>query len=51
MSYLNLLLRVKADLEDSKEAANRDIEEAQYWAKRALQVRAMKEQSQKTQAS
>jgi hypothetical protein len=32
MSYLNLLLRVKADLEDSKDAAKRDIEQAEYWA-------------------
>lgn len=50
MSYLNLLLRVKADLEDSKDAARRDVEQANYWASRALEVKKMKEQPQGKQA-
>jgi tetratricopeptide (TPR) repeat protein len=51
MSYLNLLLRVKADLEDSNDAARQDIEEANYWANQALEVKKKKEQPQKKQAS
>jgi DNA-binding transcriptional MerR regulator len=50
MSYLNLLLRVKADLEDSKNAAQKDVEQANYWANRALEVPKMKEKQEKKQA-
>jgi tetratricopeptide (TPR) repeat protein len=38
MSYLNLLLRVKANLEDSQEAAKQDIDQANYWANKALEM-------------
>jgi tetratricopeptide (TPR) repeat protein len=51
MSYLNLLLRVKADLEDSNDLARRDVEQANYWANRALEAKKMKEQPHNKQAS
>jgi len=42
MSYMNLLLREKADLEDTLEAAKADIAEAETWANKSLEVRRWK---------
>ena len=42
MTYLNLLLRKKADLEDSAAAANADTQQANEWADRAIETRKQK---------
>ena len=42
MTYLNLLLRKKADLEDSPEAAKADIAKAEDWANRSLDIKKVK---------
>lgn len=42
MSYLNLLLRKKADLEDSPEASKADIAQAEDWSNKSLDVRRIK---------
>jgi hypothetical protein len=42
MSYINLLLRKKADLEDSPEVARADVAEAQDWSDRALELKKTK---------
>jgi tetratricopeptide (TPR) repeat protein len=38
MAYMNLLIRYRADLEDSKDAAQADIKEADSWMEKALQA-------------
>jgi tetratricopeptide (TPR) repeat protein len=42
MSYINLLLREKANLEDTPEAAKADVAEAEDWANKSLEVRRWK---------
>jgi tetratricopeptide (TPR) repeat protein len=42
MSYLNLLLRKKADLENSPEAAKADIAQAEDWSNKSLDIKKMK---------
>ena len=42
MSYLNLLLREKADLEDSAELAKADIAEADRWVLKSLETKRQK---------
>ena len=42
MTYLNLLLRKKADLEDSPEASKADIAQAEDWSNKSLDMRRIK---------
>ena len=42
MSYVNLLLRKKADLEDSPEAAKADIAQAEDWLNKSLDMKKIK---------
>jgi len=42
MSYMNLLLRSKADLEDTPDAAKADIAQAEDWANKSLDIKKMK---------
>ncbi len=42
MSYLNLLLRKKADLEDSPEESKADIAQAEDWSNKSLDMRRIK---------
>ena len=46
MTYLNLLLRKEADLEDLPDAAKTDIAQANDWADKALETKKMKAESQ-----
>lgn len=53
MSYMNLLLRKKADLEDTPEASKEDIKQAEEFSNRSLEVKKMKaaRPAKKTEAS
>ena len=52
MTYMNLLLRKKADLEDSSDAAKADIAQAEDWFNKSLDTKKMKAaRPQKQQAS
>jgi len=53
MSYVNLLLRKKADLEDSPDAAKADIAQAEDWSNKSLDTKKMKANrpQKKTEAS
>jgi tetratricopeptide (TPR) repeat protein len=42
MSYINLLLRKKADLEDTPEAAKADIAQAEDWYNKSIDTKKMK---------
>ncbi len=42
MSYMNLLLREKADLEDSPEASKADIAQAEDWSNKSLEMKRIK---------
>ncbi|MDP9170586.1 MAG: hypothetical protein M3N54_08220, partial [Acidobacteriota bacterium] len=42
MSYMNLLVRYRADLEDSKEAYEADIKEADSWFQKAMETMKLK---------
>jgi len=42
MTYLSLLLRKKADLEDSTEAAKADINQAEDWSNKSLEMKKIK---------
>jgi hypothetical protein len=42
MTYLNLLLRKKADIEDSADAAKADIAKAEDWANKSLELKKIK---------
>lgn len=42
MTYLNLLLRKKADLEESPEAAKSDVAKAEEWANKSLEIKKVK---------
>ena len=42
MTYLNLLLRKKADLEDSPEASRADISQAEEWFNKSLEMKKIK---------
>jgi len=42
MSYMNLLLRKKADLEDSPEASKADIAQAEDWSNKSLEMKRIK---------
>ena len=42
MSYLNLLLRKKADIEDSPEASKADIAQAEDWSNKSLDMKRIK---------
>jgi len=42
MSYLNLLLRKKADLEDSPEASKADIAQAEDWSNKSVDMKRIK---------
>lgn len=42
MSYVNLLLRKKADLEDTPDAAKADIAQAEDWSNRSLDMKRIK---------
>jgi len=53
MSYVNLLLRKKADLEDTTDAAKADIAQAEDWSNRSLDMKKIKaaRPAKNTQAS
>lgn len=53
MSYMNLLLRKKADLEDSPEASKADIAKAEEWSNKSLDMKKIKASrpAKKTEAS
>jgi tetratricopeptide (TPR) repeat protein len=53
MSYMNLLLRKKADLEDSPDASKADIAQAEDWSNKSLDTKKMKANrpAKKTEAS
>ena len=52
MSYLNLLYRKKADIEDSPDEAKADIAKAEEWFNKALDTKKIKAtRPQKQQAS
>jgi hypothetical protein len=42
MTYMNLLLRKKADLEDSPEAAKADIAQAEDWFNKSIDTKRIK---------
>ena len=42
MSYINLLLRKKADLEDTPDAAKADIAQAEDWANKSIEMKKIK---------
>jgi tetratricopeptide (TPR) repeat protein len=42
MSYLNLLLREKADIEDSPDAAKADVAQAEDWSNKSLDMKRIK---------
>jgi hypothetical protein len=42
MSYMNLLLRKKADLEDSPDASKADIAQAEDWSNKSLDMKRIK---------
>ena len=42
MTYLNLLLRKKADLEDSADEAKADVAKAEEWANKSLDIKKVK---------
>ncbi|MBV9155355.1 MAG: hypothetical protein JO097_03780, partial [Acidobacteriaceae bacterium] len=42
MSYMNLLLRKKADLEDSPDAAKADIAQAEDWSNKSVDMKRIK---------
>ena len=42
MMYINLLLRKKADLEDSPDAAKADIAQAEEWANKGIDTKKIK---------
>jgi tetratricopeptide (TPR) repeat protein len=42
MSYMNLLLRKKADLEDSPDASKADIAQAEDWSNKSLEMKRIK---------
>ena len=42
MTYLNLLLRKKGDLEDNAEAAKADIAQAEDWANKSIETKKIK---------
>jgi tetratricopeptide (TPR) repeat protein len=42
MAYMNLLLRYRADLQDSKEQAAADVKEADSWVEKALETQKIK---------
>jgi hypothetical protein len=53
MSYVNLLLRKKADLEDTTDAAKADIAQAEDWSNKSLDMKKIKaaRPAKSTQAS
>src|SRR5580704_5364135 len=48
MAYMNLLLREKADLEDSPAAYKKDTEEADNWVQKSLETRKIKAERKPT---
>jgi hypothetical protein len=42
MTYLNLLLRKKADLEEDADAAKADVTKAEDWANKSLDLKKVK---------
>ncbi len=42
MSYMNLLLRERADLEDSPEAAKADVAQAEDWSNKSMDMKRIK---------
>ena len=53
MSYMNLLLRKKADLEDNPEQSKADIAQAEDWSNKSLDMKRIKaaRPAKKTEAS
>lgn len=54
MSYMNLLLRKKADLEDSPDASKADIAQAEDWSNKSIdmkRIKATRPATKKTEAS
>jgi tetratricopeptide (TPR) repeat protein len=51
MTYLNLLLRKKADIEDSPEAAKADVAKAEEWANKSLDIKKFKATRPQKQAA
>lgn len=51
MAYLNLLIRERADLDESKEEYKKDIETADTWVQRAMAVKKMKAERAEKAAS
>jgi hypothetical protein len=48
MAYMNLLLREKADLEDSSVAYKKDTDEADNWIQKSLETRKIKAERKPT---
>jgi len=44
MAYMNLLIRYRADLDDSKDQATADVKEADRWVEKALETQKIKAQ-------
>jgi len=44
MAYMNLLIRYRADLDDSQDQYNKDVDEANSWIQKALDTKKMKAQ-------
>jgi hypothetical protein len=42
MAYMNLLIRYRADLDDTKEQAQADVKEADQWVEKALETQKAK---------
>ena len=42
MAYMNLLIRYRADLDDSTDAYKKDVEEADNWVQKALATKKIK---------
>jgi tetratricopeptide (TPR) repeat protein len=51
MAYMNLLIREKADLEDTPEAYKADVEKADVWVQKALDTKKMKAQKEAQKAA
>ena len=44
MAYMNLLIRYRADMDDTKEQAAADVKEADSWVEKALATQKIKAQ-------
>ena len=51
MAYMNLLIREKADLDDTPEQYKADVEKADVWVQKALQTKKMKAEKEAAKAA